>query len=142
MKTFTALARAVNLRSGRNNLRKILRQSMRQEWYPALSCIRDREELGILTNPEKHASVIAEWKWFGESIGMDEEEAKRDHERRLKRDAQLCSWHDCQYHSTRAPISLMTCKGCGEVRYCSRHCQRSDWYEGKHKLRCRRLKDA
>ena len=35
---------------------------------------------------------------------------------------------------------LSACKGCAEVRYCSRECQKSDW--ARHKSYCKRVQKA
>ncbi|KZV74862.1 hypothetical protein PENSPDRAFT_748965 [Peniophora sp. CONT] len=51
----------------------------------------------------------------------------------------MCSSEPCQYHRTPSEKPLLICKGCQEVRYCSRECQRNDWKE-RHKVQCRRIK--
>ncbi|VDB99488.1 unnamed protein product [Peniophora sp. CBMAI 1063] len=141
LKRFSTIAQAVNMRAGKNNLRKILRQAMRREWYPTLLHIRDVQTLILSNHRAKYTSLVSAWKTFGEVVGMDEAQAKKDHDHKVKRDARFCSWADCQYHGS-PPPNLLACKGCGEVRYCSKSCQRKDWYNGRHKLRCRRLKQT
>ncbi|KZV62356.1 hypothetical protein PENSPDRAFT_739415 [Peniophora sp. CONT] len=52
-----------------------------------------------------------------------------------------CTWRDCQrYCKEVAGVKLSTCKGCGQIQSCGRECQRSDWIDGEHKARCRRLR--
>ncbi|KZV61531.1 hypothetical protein PENSPDRAFT_293280 [Peniophora sp. CONT] len=52
-----------------------------------------------------------------------------------------CAWSGCErYCKEVVGMRLSACKGCGQVRYCGRECQRSDWTNGGHKARCRRLK--
>ena len=75
-----------------------------------------------------------------------------------------CMWWGCESHreETEAPVRLLACKGCGEVRYCGRDCQRMyvalfyaenehlltfknirDWLKGGHKKWCgRRVKST
>ncbi|KZV66281.1 hypothetical protein PENSPDRAFT_97104 [Peniophora sp. CONT] len=48
-----------------------------------------------------------------------------------------CAWRECKWQNRDdAGVKLMACKGCGEVRYCGRECQRRDWLKGGHKGRC------
>ncbi|VDB92129.1 unnamed protein product [Peniophora sp. CBMAI 1063] len=58
-----------------------------------------------------------------------------DVEENVQRDG--CAWRECEFHGVKGVgPKLMGCKGCGEVRYCGRECQRRDWRAGGHKTRC------
>ncbi|VDB94203.1 unnamed protein product [Peniophora sp. CBMAI 1063] len=54
--------------------------------------------------------------------------------------AHYCSWRGCA-HFYREPTerALSTCRGCGQVWYCGKECQRLDWRQGGHREACRRL---
>ncbi|KZV71720.1 hypothetical protein PENSPDRAFT_751525 [Peniophora sp. CONT] len=133
-------ALATNNMSSKNPLRKMMRQAFREQWYPTLFCLRKARPRS--TFAEEHDRMIDAWKALGEDLGFEESIQKAEHERELRKALRFCAWHECEYHTKEPSVALRSrCKGCAEVRYCSRTCQRSDWTYG-HNRRCRRLKEA
>ena len=133
-----------NLRSGKNTLRKTMRNTLRQDWYPTLLVLRAQRDDKLWRGKHRKqlADLLDAWMALGTAISLEEEVDKRDYERELKKMSMVCAWRDCEYHEERPPAgtTLYNCKGCREVRYCSRACQTSDWKEGGHKAKCKRLK--
>ncbi|KZV74938.1 hypothetical protein PENSPDRAFT_749031 [Peniophora sp. CONT] len=112
-----------------------LRKVARLQWWPSL-----RQLQTVCQTPRVNAGLsrlLTLWSNFGRVLGLDAEKERIRHER----EARLhCSWVDCQYHLENVPATLLTCKGCGDARYCGRDCQKLDWKHGGHKQACRRLK--
>ncbi|KZV64828.1 hypothetical protein PENSPDRAFT_690418 [Peniophora sp. CONT] len=102
-------------------------------WYGVIETMRGRFPGGI--DIPAVAEVLDGWIMFGKALGF-EESIERDR-RPL---ARTCSWRDCVHFTVPASKPLMVCKGCKENRYCSTACQRSDWKQGGHRVKCRRLK--
>ncbi|KZV63036.1 hypothetical protein PENSPDRAFT_691971 [Peniophora sp. CONT] len=97
------------------------------QWLQSLKRLRDAQKRGW-----SYAEVIRSWRIFGIALGLDQ---VAEEERYRGRDLKLfCSLSRCEYHTERPPKSL-SCKGCGEVKYCSRLCQVRHWKE-EHKKRC------
>ncbi|KZV64946.1 hypothetical protein PENSPDRAFT_149859 [Peniophora sp. CONT] len=139
VKVYTSFAEVVNLRSGKNTLRKAMRYSLRQEWYSTLHVLRtEQRDSAHWQGP--YRSLIGDleqvWVALGQSVSLDEDAERRDFEREAKKASRFCSWRACQYHTETPSAPLQTCKGCGQVMYCSRACQKLDWKEGRHKVRC------
>ncbi|KZV70226.1 hypothetical protein PENSPDRAFT_651749 [Peniophora sp. CONT] len=109
------VAAALSLRSGKNETQKVQ---------------------AIFTTRK----VLGAWKALGAAMGLEEEKEKTDYEREMKHAVQFCAWKDCRYYTEKPETATRTCAGCDEVRYCGKPCQQSDWKEGGHKLRCRRIK--
>ena len=136
---YATFATAVNMRSGKNTLRKVMRHSLRQEWYATLHVLRtERRDSTHWKGAHKRRIDELERAWFtlGAAVSLDEEAERKDYEREAKKAAKFCSWRACQYHAESPSSPLMTCKGCGQTKYCSRECQKLDWKEGRHKQRC------
>ncbi|KZV61526.1 hypothetical protein PENSPDRAFT_293048 [Peniophora sp. CONT] len=107
-------------------------------WWPSMSRLqRMIHRLGSDATPLLRR-LEEEWTAFGKALGLDATTERTRHE---KEALSRCAWRGCQYHREKPDdVTLLTCKGCGEVRYCGRDCQKSDWSKGGHKTRCRRLK--
>ncbi|KZV71168.1 hypothetical protein PENSPDRAFT_416280 [Peniophora sp. CONT] len=106
-------------------------------WYTSLLAMPATHTEEERTSSERYRRVVQCWVNPGEAFRINEDEE------RIKNDAvlaRLCSWATCVHHYERTEEALPICKGCGEVRYCSRECQRRDWKEGGHRAKCRRLK--
>lgn len=58
---------------------------------------------------------------LGKTLGLEVEREKEAYERKA---AQMCGWRECQFHETKPPMPTRVCAGCGEVRYCSKGCQK------------------
>ncbi|KZV64831.1 hypothetical protein PENSPDRAFT_756975 [Peniophora sp. CONT] len=102
-------------------------------WYGFIRTTRGRFPGGEVNLPAI-AKLLDAWIRFGTVLGFDE---RKERDRLAVR---TCSWRACPYSLMPASKPLMVCKGCQENRYCSSTCQRSDWKEGGHRARCRRLK--
>ncbi|KZV72520.1 hypothetical protein PENSPDRAFT_352254 [Peniophora sp. CONT] len=87
---------------------------------------------------EPISALLDTWFAFGSLLGLDADEQRCRHEQ----DRLRCWWRGCQCKPRKddTTIKLLQCAGCGEVRYCSKKCQRIDWTAGGHKRMCRRLK--
>lgn len=112
-----------------------LARGARAEWFPTLSLLRGRNyHLEILNGAFN--DLIFAWISFGQALGLNESE-----ERRRARASKRCSYHLCSFSGLDSPSALSTCKGCGQVRYCGKECQRGDWKN--HKQICgKRLKEG
>ncbi|KZV63193.1 hypothetical protein PENSPDRAFT_758176 [Peniophora sp. CONT] len=139
---YTAFARVLCERHGKNNvLRKSLTQSAQYHWLDTLQRLRWWGASNDTMLNGKHLLLERSWVLFGGALGLDEDEEADRRERENRRDiAQFCAWKECQYHKAKAPTPPNACKGCGEVRYCGKECQRLDWKAG-HKRVCKRIKD-
>ncbi|VDC06111.1 unnamed protein product [Peniophora sp. CBMAI 1063] len=104
-------------------------RGMRKEWVPTLKILRATRSLDRYGNRD-FTGLIEAWKALGRDLGLEE----RQEVQRLD-GRKHCSWRDCKYNMEETN-KLSTCQGCGETRYCSRECQKSDWSAGKHKLLC------
>ncbi|VDC00740.1 unnamed protein product [Peniophora sp. CBMAI 1063] len=134
---FTAMAGALHLRSGKNEFRKRFKLSLRREWYGTLRALRDMHDPGL-----QRDDLLEGWQALGDAMDLDETRERLEYEHELKHAAdRRCSRTACEYH-TKKPPKTRVCVGCNEARYCSRVCQRSDWKEGGHRTRCKRLKDV
>ena len=120
--TYTRVAAALGLRSGKNALRKDFRRAARRHWYRTLKILR---ELSLQHNRStlNCARLVSAWEGLGEALNLEEASENMDYEREMKRVAQLCAWSGCEYHEKKPPHPTRVCVGCGEARYCSRPCQ-------------------
>ncbi|KAI0321564.1 hypothetical protein OF83DRAFT_1098621 [Amylostereum chailletii] len=92
----------------------------RINWWPTLRTLREtkRRRVGFM---EDTWEIEESWKMLGSKMGL-EENAERE---RYKHEAKYqCAWKECAYHKTKSPNPMSACKGCAEVCYCSRECQR------------------
>ncbi|VDB90150.1 unnamed protein product [Peniophora sp. CBMAI 1063] len=102
-------------------------------WYGFIATTRGRFPSGTITVPSV-TRLLDMWMEWGTALGLDEEKE------RVWQAACTCSWRACINSIVPAPKPLMVCKGCHETRYCSAACQKSDWKQGGHRVKCRRLK--
>lgn len=96
-----------------------MRTNSRTRWYSTLEAFRDTRY--TLASMPDYQSMIDAWVKLGAELGFMETE-ERDRVEAAK--ARKCSWEPCKYHDTLSPRPLQICKGCGDVRYCSKECQR------------------
>ncbi|VDB92130.1 unnamed protein product [Peniophora sp. CBMAI 1063] len=113
-------------------------QRARRDWYPSLNRLRTRRlRIGSGEVPELDTLEKA-WVAFGRGLGLDADKQRARHEKEARGRG---AWRKCKYHHKKSDeVALFACKGCGEVRYCGRECQKSDWSKGGHKAQCKRLK--
>ncbi|KZV63748.1 hypothetical protein PENSPDRAFT_200132 [Peniophora sp. CONT] len=129
LKEYSLLLTQWSLRELAPELVSGLIRGMRKEWVPTLKILRATRILDKSGNRDWNGLVDA-WTALGRNLGLEE----RKEVQRLD-GRKHCSWRDCKYNVEEAS-RLSTCQGCGETRYCSRECQKSDWSAGKHKLLC------
>ncbi|KZV74106.1 hypothetical protein PENSPDRAFT_682281 [Peniophora sp. CONT] len=122
------------------DLLEAILQSVKAEWYPTIQSLR-RLALRDSSAAEKSEMILEDWLRIGHTLGLQEKAEQRVYAREMKRVVQLCAWIECDFHEKKPPNATRACAGCGEVRYCSRECQHTDWKKGGHKQRCKRLKD-
>ncbi|KAI0321577.1 hypothetical protein OF83DRAFT_1098704 [Amylostereum chailletii] len=111
-----------------------LKAALGENWYLTMKQARDAGY--SVGGQAAYKTLIAAWKDLGSAAGLDEDREKARFQRHA---AHYCSWKECTYYIHRSATALQVCRGC-EARYCGRTCQKSDWKEGGHKARCRRLK--
>ncbi|KZV63040.1 hypothetical protein PENSPDRAFT_223958 [Peniophora sp. CONT] len=106
------------------------RSSAPTQWYAALHAVQVAGYRGFM-DQDLCRLITNGWTVFGQALGLrpDKERARLQ---RLKR--VHCAWTLCAHHCTEPDVQLKACQGCGDVRYCSRACQKSDW-KG-HKGQC------
>lgn len=122
IESYTRIAAALGLRSGKNALRKAFRQAARRQWYRTLKTLRELP-LRDTRATRKCAQLMPAWQGLGEALNLDETSEKADYDHEMKKVAQLCAWTECEYHEKKPPNPTRVCAGCGEARYCSRLCQ-------------------
>ncbi|VDB82895.1 unnamed protein product [Peniophora sp. CBMAI 1063] len=91
MSSYTEISRAVNRMSAKNPVRKVLRSSLRDEWYPTLAMLQvesSRPRVRKAASKEQLVALIAGWRTLGEAIDLEETQEKAEHERRIKRQSQ------------------------------------------------------
>ncbi|VDB92120.1 unnamed protein product [Peniophora sp. CBMAI 1063] len=104
----------------------------RDEWWPCLSRLQSSPHRS--DQREKLYSVLVDrWMDYGRALGFDAEKEQKRHKSVAK---SRCTWRGCGYNTRAPPGKLLACKGCGEVQYCGRECQKSDWAQGGHKQHC------
>ncbi|KZV73037.1 hypothetical protein PENSPDRAFT_324621 [Peniophora sp. CONT] len=115
-----------------------MKVAARVDWWPSLRALQTVKYRAMRTPQRKYYDrVLSAWTELGRVLGLDAEKERKRHEHEA---AQRCTWFACPDHrSTPSMGTLKACKGCGEVRYCGRECQRRDWNKGGHKEKCRRL---
>lgn len=107
----------MNMRSGKNTLRKTFKQQMHHEWYPTLQYLRGHP----FHNRVGTDKLLAAWEELGTTTGLSEEQEKAEHAREAKKAAAQrahhCAWKECKYHTVKHPMptSLRACSGCGVV---------------------------
>lgn len=140
--------------SGRgNDFRRVqtqMRTAARDTWHATLLRLRAlSSEVGGRTD---YQQILHCWVELGNTLGLREDAERARHGQQGNR---LCSRATCRFYCSPAPNTLRVCKGCQEVRYCSRECQQrcgtsqtsvvvmlmplSDWKQGGHRAVCRRL---
>lgn len=94
----------------------------RSDWWPNLNRLQIRQlRVGVGRAPELTALKDA-WIQFGKTMGLSAKKERARHEREAHNH---CAWRGCKHHHEKpAGITLFMCKGCGDVRYCGRECQK------------------
>ncbi|VDB91606.1 unnamed protein product [Peniophora sp. CBMAI 1063] len=129
-----------NAHAGRPFLES-MKHGAHQAWWPTLRNIQKAAYLAPeATDRAVNMDISRQWSQVGAALGLSEEKERKRHEREASR---RCAWAGCGLHWSTPDVSikLKTCRGCGEVSYCGRGCQKTDWNQGRHKDKCRnRLK--
>lgn len=94
----------------------------RSNWWPSLNRLQIRQlRVGVGKTPEL-TSLKDGWIQFGKILGLS---AKKERARLEKEMRSHCAWRACKYHREKPrDVPLLACKGCGDVRYCGRECQK------------------
>ncbi|KZV73928.1 hypothetical protein PENSPDRAFT_682474 [Peniophora sp. CONT] len=125
--------------TGGHAMMNTLRTEVSPYWH-----LMDEVIQGISTptaSSTQQKTILAQsWRRLGKALQLDVQRAPRQLEGPEPIAETFCSWPLCLYHTQKPPMSLKSCTGCGEVRYCSKKCQKSDWKLNDHKARCRRVK--
>ncbi|VDC05749.1 unnamed protein product [Peniophora sp. CBMAI 1063] len=143
--TFTFWCKAVNLAikgsegGFPSSVVEDLKAAAPTRWYPTMKKLRDAHI--PVKKLVTYRKLVDNWQMLGKDLGVDEKAEGKRYEKDKKDTTKLCSWKQCEYHTSPASddVAIKQCKGCGEARYCSRECQTTHWKKG-HKVDCRRLK--
>ena len=120
--TYITLAGGAQARGGRGELVDSMTRALQAHWYPTIRDLNAAEASDIYhAASPKVVEPLKRWIELGRTLGLELEQQKELYDRRM---AQMCAWRDCQYHQTKPPTPTRVCAGCGEVRYCSRECQK------------------
>lgn len=108
----------------------------RSNWWPSYNRLQIRLlRAGTHPTPEMTALKDA-WVKFGNSLGLDATKERLRHEREVRN---RCAWRECEFHRDKPDgVALLACKGCSEVRYCGRECQKA--YVNSLKVSCVRTR--
>lgn len=98
-----------------------LKLAASKSWYDDL--VKLRSYRGRLSGVANYQVLVNSWLLLGHALGLDEITERDQRDTLSKR---LCSWHGCQYHITPSTTQtrMSACTGCGDVKYCSRDCQK------------------
>lgn len=99
-----------------------LRSRARAVWWPNMDRLHSAlHRTGSTATPEER-KLAEDWAVFGERLGLDATKERMRHEKEV---LNRCAWRGCQYHRKKPnDLALSACKGCGEMRYCGRECQK------------------
>lgn len=107
-----AQTNSAELKALRSHVTRVLAPTL-QKLRALPSSLRRTRAINKWTNLAK-ALELRETSW-PEDITIDD--SSHSHSRR-------CHWHDCMCSHTDPAHSIRVCKGCWQVFYCSRQCQR------------------
>ncbi|VDB99135.1 unnamed protein product [Peniophora sp. CBMAI 1063] len=99
-----------------------LHASALEHWWPCLAklqagCYRHKDS-------QAHLALLACWEEAGDALGLSEKEERK----RFRREGRVfCFWPECEFNTVRPTSKLSACRGCGEVQYCGKDCQKKDW---------------
>ena len=102
-----------------------MKRGARDTWWYALRSIQKALYLRPdAAERDVNLEIVRRWTDLGSDLGMEEEKERKRHE---KEATQRCAWAGCRWHwSTPDEFTkLKKCRGCGEVSYCGRECQKT-----------------
>ncbi|VDB94377.1 unnamed protein product [Peniophora sp. CBMAI 1063] len=132
LNTVGAWALVVNTKRTRNATRRDMRSVLQRSWSPTLRLLHDTLRQSRCT--DEHDRLIQGWTALGDALGLDKGEFEANH----RKPEHCCAWRRCRHHYEPSAERLKACKGCGEVRYCGRTCQRLHW-DDNHRRECKRI---
>lgn len=102
-----------------------MKRAARETWWPTLRSIQKAARLTpAIADRTVNLEIMRQWLDLGIEMGLNEEKERKRHEREAVR---RCAWAGCKWHwsSPDDSIKLKKCRGCGEVSYCGRECQKT-----------------
>ena len=113
-----------NTRAGRTYLESMKRGAREVWWYTLHSMQKAAYLKAEAADHAVNLGILRQWSEIGIGFGLDEEKERKRHERDAVR---RCAWAGCNWHwsTPGESVKLKQCKGCGEVSYCGRECQRT-----------------
>lgn len=104
-----------------SDLHLTLHDALKLVWLPThkdlVTGLRETTESSLQTQLKEA------WIRLGEVVGLDLERERAEAKRDARRKETCCAWKDCRWHRVPPPNPPRVCKGCGEMRYCSKTCQ-------------------
>ncbi|KAI0343408.1 hypothetical protein BDW22DRAFT_1483474 [Trametopsis cervina] len=81
------------------------------------------------------ARITAVWKRYGDALRLD----SIAHPSATPPGSTRCAWKPCLCFQMSSVHTMKVCKGCFQVFYCTKLCQKGDWEQGGHRDVCKKL---
>ena len=104
-----------------------LSRGAQANWIPALNAL-DKGANHQTVSPWAYKELSEGWRVLSTSVGLNENKERKRYASERQRH---CSYPLCEFNLKESEVTLLSCKGCGMARYCSKDCQRE--------VRCFRL---
>lgn len=102
-----------------------MKRAARETWWPTLRGIQKAAyQASATADRAVNLNIMRQWSKLGIELELDEEKERKRHEREA---ARRCAWTGCAWHwsTPDESLKLKKCRGCGEVSYCGRECQKT-----------------